>query len=128
MKKKRSKKFRLAVLFSMLILAGCTSAVPVKIMPYVGVTAYPPTDPASIMVLQSDPLRPHQTLGHVIVRPEDPLSFEEMDQVLRDAAASMGADAVVIIANMRMHAGANSLQMSAGHVISAVAIRYNDKT
>ncbi len=128
MKRKRNaaKMFRLAVLGCMLFLAGCASAVPVKIMPYVGVSTYPPTDPASVMVLQNDPLRPHKTLGHVIVEPEGTLSIDETEKILRHAAASMGAEAVVIMANMDMQAGADRWQMSGGHLITAVAIRYKD--
>ncbi len=128
MKRKRNaaKTFRLAVLGVMLFLAGCTTGVPVKVMPYVGVTLYPPTDPTSVMVLQTDPLRPHQTLGHVIVEPEDTLSVEETERILRDTAAAMGANAVVIIANMGMKEGVNRWQTWGGQVISAVAIRYKD--
>ena len=128
MKNKRNaaRTFGLAVLGGMLFLAGCASAVPVKVMPYVGVSLYPPKDPASVAVLQDDPLRPHKALGHVIVEPEHTLSIEETEQILRETAASMGADAVVIMANMAMQAGADIWMTSGGHLITAVAIRYKD--
>ena len=54
------------------------------------------------------------------------MSPVEIDQLLREAAGSMGANAVVMLANMNMVAGADSTQMWGGHVISAVAIRYTD--
>lgn len=92
-KRNAARTLCLAVLGGMLFLAGCTSGVSVKVMPYVGVSLYPPKDPASVAVLQDDPLRPHKTLGHVIVEPEHTLSIEETEQILRDAAASMGPDA-----------------------------------
>jgi hypothetical protein len=109
----------------MLFWAACTT--PVRIMPLVGASAYPPTDPASVMVMQTSPLRPHETLGHIVLEPENALSIEETERMLREAAAGMGAHAVVILANMKMEAGANSLQTSGGHVVSAVAIRYTDQ-
>ncbi len=119
------KTFSLGIFLCALFLAGC-AVPPVKIMPYPGVSSYPPTDPASIVVMETSPLRAHQTLGNVVLVPEHELSPSEVDQLLREAAGSMGAHAVIMLANMNMVAGANSAQMWGGHVISAVAIRYTD--
>ncbi len=115
-----------AVAASWLLTAGCVASVPVKIIPTVGLSSYPPTDPVSVTVLPVSPVRTHETLGQVVLEPVHPLSDAEINRLLRDAAGSMGAHAVVILANMNMQAGADWLQTSGGHIISAVAIRYTE--
>ena len=49
-------------------LTGCNT-VYVSSKQYLGVPNYPPTDPASIQVLQTAPTRPHVRLGEVTLRP-----------------------------------------------------------
>jgi hypothetical protein len=88
--------------------------------------AYSPTDPTTVMILRTQPLRPFETLGQIILEPEAALPVPEMEQKLRQAAASMGANAVVIISDMTMLAGSHRSEASGGQIISANAIRFKD--
>jgi hypothetical protein len=108
---------------SVLLVAGCTTANPVRVVPLVGVDRYPPTDPSTIMVLRAEPLRPFKTLGQIVLEPEAALSVPDMEQMLRQAAASMGANAVFITQDMAMQAGVSS---AGNQVVSAIAIRFTD--
>ena len=105
-----------AIFVSVMLLAGCASVAPVRIVPTEGTPHYPPTDPASVMVLRSEPPRPFETLGQVVLDPGHTLPVPEMEQKLREAAASMGANAVFIISDMTTLKGP----------IFAHAIRYKD--
>lgn len=109
------------------LFAGCTTtANTVRIMPTVGMPAYPPTDQSTIIILRTQPLSKFETLGQIILEPETALSVPEMEQKLRQAAASMGANAVVIISDMTMLAGSHRSEASGGQIISANAIRFKD--
>ena len=105
-----------AIFGSVMLLAGCAAVVPVRIVPAEGTPHYPPTDPASVTVLRSEPPRPFETLGQVVLDPGHTLPVPEMEQKLRQAAASMGANAVFIISDMTTLKGP----------IFAHAIRYKD--
>jgi len=119
------KAFWSIVLGSLLVIAACASP-PVRIMPFVGVSAYPPTDPANVMVLRTGPERPFERLGQIILEPEKPVSVQEIEQRLREAGAGMGANAVVIQADMTMQVGESRPEMAGGQIITAIAIRFKD--
>jgi hypothetical protein len=114
------KRFLACTALSLIVVvslfAGCTTtANTVRIMPTVGMPAYPPTDPTTVMILRAQPLSPFETLGQIILEPEAALSVPEIEQKLRQAAASMGANAVVFISDMTMLAVVNSsLPMPSG--------------
>ncbi|HBH86840.1 MAG TPA: hypothetical protein DDY17_04460 [Syntrophaceae bacterium] len=118
MKRKSDTLFILlvAIFGSVIILTGCAAVVPVRIVPTEGTPHYPPTDPASVMVLRSEPLRPFETLGQVVLDPGHTLPVQEMEQKLRKAAASLGANAVFIISDMTTLKGP----------VLAYAVRYKD--
>jgi len=105
-----------AIFSSVMLLAGCTAVAPVRIVPIEGTPHYPPTDPASVMVLRSEPPRPFETLGQVVLDPGHSLPVPEMEQKLRQAAASLGANAVFISSDMTTLKGP----------VFAYAIRYKD--
>jgi len=114
------------IIVAVSLFTGCPTANTVRIMPTVGMPAYSPTDPTKVMILRTQPLRPFETLGQIILEPEAALSVPEMEEKLRQAAASMGANAVVIISDMTMLAGSHRSEASGGQIISANAIRYKD--
>ncbi len=102
-----------AIIGSVMLLAGCVashSKLPLKGRRIIA------TDPASVMVLRSEPLRPFETLGQVVLDQGHTLPVPEMEQKLRHAAASIGANAVFIISDMTALKGP----------IFAYAIRYKD--
>jgi hypothetical protein len=96
---------------------------------------YPPTDPASAEILPTEPLRPHERLGEIALEPQpqgNP-SVMELEQKLREAAAKMGANAAVLIADRAMRMGAivtgpwygRQVTPEFQRFIVAVAVRYN---
>ena len=105
-------------------LAGCVASSPVRIVPLVGAPAYPPTDAASVAVLSAQPQIPYETLGQIVLEPEDMLPVPDMERMLRKAGASMGANAVVIMDDMYLQADAGPATKPRSQVVSAIAIRY----
>lgn len=121
----------LLVLATLSLTSGC-NYVSVNTKPYLGVPLYPPTNPADVEILRTEPLRPHERLGEVTLEPTGNPPVQEMEQKLREAAAKMGADAAVLVADRTMRMGATVSGPWYGRQISpdfqrfiiAVAIRY----
>jgi hypothetical protein len=124
----------LSLLGALLIVAsgtGCNT-IYVGSKQYLGVPNYPPTDPATIQVLQTQPTRPHVRLGEITLQPQGNPTKVQLEQKLRLAAAKMGADAVVIVADRTMVFGTTvmgpwwgqTVSPDVGRVIVGVAIRY----
>jgi hypothetical protein len=130
------KRHMLLTLFGAILLAalatGCNT-VYVQSKQYLGVATYPPTDPASVQVLQTQPTAAHVRLGEITLQPQGNPTKAEMEQKLRVAASKMGANAVVIVADQTMVFGTTvmgpwwgrTVSPDVGRVIVGVAIRYN---
>jgi hypothetical protein len=129
------QKFLLPILGAVTLLAlatGCHT-IYVSSKQYLGVASYPPTDPAAIQVLQTQPTAPHVRLGEITLQPQGNPTKLDMEQKLRVAASKMGANAVVIVADQTMVFGATvmgpwwgrTVSPDVGRVIVGVAIRYN---
>jgi hypothetical protein len=116
---------------SLPLLSGCAT-VSVRTVQYLGLPTYPPTAADTIEILHVEPLRPHQRLGEIILQPSGGPPVTEMENKLRDAAAKLGANAVVLVADRTERMGAiitgpwwgRSVDPTYGRVIVAVAIRY----
>lgn len=114
-----------------LLLAGCNT-VSVQSTESLGVPNYPPTSPDSVQVLNTAPTAPHIRLGEITVQPQGSPTREAIQAKLQQAAAKMGANAVVIVADRTQVMGAfvtgpwwgRSIQPETGRVIIGVAIRY----
>ena len=114
------------------LLTGCNT-VSIQSTSYLGTPNYPPTDPASVEILQTAPTKPHVRLGEITAEPSGNPTKEEIQQKLQVAAAKMGANAVVIVSDRTQIMGGvvtggwYDRQISAveGRVITGVAIRYN---
>jgi hypothetical protein len=78
------------------------------------------------MILRTQPLSPSENLGLIILEPETVMSVPEIEQKLRQVAASMGANAVFIMSDMTMLAGSHRSEASGGQIIHANAIRFKD--
>jgi len=120
------------VLAGLCLGTGCQS-VSINSNQYLGVPTYPPTDPASIQILRKEPTEPHVQLGEVRAEPSsDSVSAQKIETALRNAAAKMGANAVVIVFDRTEVTGAmivgpwygRSVQQIMGRVVVGVAIRY----
>jgi len=127
---------KLAALMSVpaaaLLLAGCNT-VSINSNQYIGVPSYPLSNPALVQILRKEPTRPHVQLGEVRAEPSsDSVSAQKIEAALQDAAAKLGADAVVIVYDRTQVTGAmvtgpwygRSVQTIVGRVIIAVAIKY----
>ena len=93
--------------------------------PYFG-----PTDPARVDLLRREPRRGHVRLGEVWIRPTWHMDRFYVEGTLREEAARMGADAVVIVADKYFNEGyVHSYWHGARPVyerqIVGIAIRYN---
>ena len=82
----------------LLAIAGCTS-IDARTTEYVGVPHAAPTSASSVQVLRTEPLRPHTRLGEIVIdasiEPAPPIT--DVEQKLREQAASIGGDAVVVV-------------------------------
>jgi hypothetical protein len=116
---------------ALLPLTACNT-VSTQTKQYLGVSTHPPTDPASVQVLQTPPEQPHVRLGEITVEPQGNPSTQEITAKLQAAAAKLGANAAVIVADQTQVMGAivtgpwwgRSISPTVGRVIVGVAIRY----
>ena len=81
-----------------LLLAGCNT-VSLNSTAYLGTPNFPPTDPASVEILQTAPTRPHIRLGEITAEPSGNPTKQEIEKKLQVAAAKMGANAVVVVSD-----------------------------
>jgi hypothetical protein len=121
----------LLAIFLLPLLAGCSS-VSIDTQQYLGLPTYPPTDPATVAILHEPPMRPHVRLGEVVAEPSGSPPVTEIENKLRQAAAKMGANAIVIVADRTERMGVvvtgpwwgRQINRVYGRVIVGVAIRY----
>ena len=114
-------------------VTGCQTGVSVSHTQAIGVPTFPPSDPAQVVILHTEPTRPHVRLGEVQVEPaSDKTPVADIEGALRSEAAKLGADAVVIVADRMQITGAyvmgpwwgRSVDTVQGRVIVGVAIKY----
>jgi hypothetical protein len=108
------------------LLAACATTNTVRVLPRVGLPLYQPTEPTAVMVLRGEPSRPFEVLGQIIIEPDADLPVPDIERMLRQEAARMGANAVVILSDMTMRVGESREEMTGGQVVVANAIRYKD--
>jgi hypothetical protein len=114
-------------------LVACTS-LDATTTPYAGAPHYPPSDPASVQILRTQPTKPHDRLGEIIVDVSThPATLGNgVEQKLRQEAAKMGADAVVVVYDRLQPLGAyvmggywdQSVETVTEHNVVGVAIKY----
>jgi hypothetical protein len=119
-------------IFGLAIVTGCQT-VAVNSTQEIGGPTFPPTDPATVQILRTEPTRPHVRLGEVRAEPSDEnVSAAKIEEALRKAAAKMGANAAVVVYDHTQVTGAyvtgpwygRSIETIQGRVVVAVAIRY----
>jgi len=104
---------RLAGLLGLLLIAALASiltscaSVDATSAQYVGVSHYPPSDPAAVQILRAAPKEPHERLGEVVIDastdPAPPVS--KVEEKVRAEAAKIGADAAVIVTDRIQNEG-----------------------
>ncbi|SDZ50127.1 hypothetical protein [Pseudomonas sp. NFIX28] len=87
-----------ALIASVLMLSACAT-VDAQTTAYVGVEHPAPTLPSEVKVLRVEPTRSNVQLGEILINasvdPAPPIT--QVEQKLREEAAKLGADAVVIV-------------------------------
>jgi len=99
-----------------LVTAACSS-VHTSMRPRVGAPNLAPTNPAQIEVLHRPPVHPFVRLGRIRATPQGGADQEQVETALRKAAASMGANAILIEHNS---------DAESGSVVEAQAIAYRE--
>jgi len=116
----------------LLIGAGCNTVSTSRVQ-YLGVPKLPPSDPAQVQILRTEPTRPHIRLGEIRAEPSsESVDVTKIENALRQQAAKLGADAAVVVYDRTQVTGAyvtgpwfgRSVQEIQGRVIVAVAIKY----
>jgi len=88
----------LPILALLMFMAGFVSCYhPYGYRFYPGTLRFAPTNPANVELLRRDPRREHIQLGEVWIRPDRGMDRPYVEGLLREQAAAMGADAVVIV-------------------------------
>lgn len=84
--------------FLTVVLSGCSS-IDARTTEYVGAPHSTTVDPTHVEVLRSEPTRKHVRLGETIIDAsiEPPPPISEVEQKLREQAASIGGDAAVVV-------------------------------
>ncbi len=132
MKKTVARLFSFAALAGLVAVTGCNT-VSTSSRQYLGGPSFPPSDPAQVQILRTEPTRPNVQLGQVQAEPSSSsVSNLQIEQALQKSAAKMGANAVVIVADRTQIMGATvsgplwarSVNTISGRVIIGVAIRY----
>jgi hypothetical protein len=127
-----------AVLFHMIgalavlmFAAGCSS-IEVATTPAIGAPTLPPTDPASVQVLQGPPSQQFTELGQVTLEADTDTANAQIEAKLQQGAAKLGANAVFITEDRTQAVGADvlggplaggELAPEVGRVIRAKAVR-----
>ncbi len=89
-----TKKIIVIVLLSILS-AACARTTGIDLYP--GAPRLAPTYPGEVVLLRHDPRRPHIQLGEVWIKPEPGWSPAFVENKLREQAARIGAQALVIV-------------------------------
>jgi len=117
---------------SLCLVTGCQT-VSTSYTQDIGAPTYPPTNPASVQILRTQPTRKHVALGQVRAEPSsETMPVTKIEAALQKAAAKLGADAAVVIYDKTQPEGAmvvggylnRTVVPIEGRVIVAVAIKY----
>ncbi len=87
---------RSKIIVLILLAAVLVSCSPVRVHMYRGAPHFRPTSPQSVDLLRREPPRPHIAFAELVYKPSPRASRHEVDWVLRERAARIGADAVII--------------------------------
>lgn len=122
-----------ALIASMLTLSACAT-VDAQTTAYVGVEHPAPTLASEVQVLRVAPTRPNVRLGEILidasVDPAPPIT--EVEQKLREQAATLGANAVVVVYDQIQPVAAyvtgplwsRDIETIQGRKLKGIAIRY----
>ena len=117
---------------TLLVATGCQS-VSTTATQYIGVPQSAPVDPTHVQILRTEPTRPNVRIGEVRAVTSSPdVAVSKIEESLREKAAKIGADAVVVVHDTTQVTGAQvvggwfnrSIMTTEGRVIIGIAIKY----
>jgi hypothetical protein len=116
-----------------MLLVGCNT-VHIETKQDLGLPRFAATDPASVAILREPPSKPNIRLGEVYARPQGSPTVTQIEDKMRQAAARMGANAVVIVSDRNHFMGhivtgpwyARQVSPDYQRFIVGVAIRYTE--
>jgi len=124
----KTKSLAIALLAVLLAgTVGCYQTYGARYYPHM--RNFPPTSPAQVVLLRSEPRRAHIALGEVWIRPRYYMDRYQVESMLKEKAARMGADAVVIVRDKYYREGVvynywrGSRAVYERHIVG-IAIRY----
>jgi hypothetical protein len=120
-----------AAFILLLVGVGC---IQVQTRQNIGLPTYPATDPGMVQVLRTAPTRPNIRIGEITVEPNSGASVVAIEKKFQQAAAKIGANAVVIVSDRNQVMGmimtgpwyGSEVSPEMARVIVGVAIRYTD--
>jgi hypothetical protein len=87
---------RAKALVVVLLAAMLVSCSPVRVHMFPGAPHFRPTSPESVDLLRREPPRPHVAFAEIVYKPSARVGRHEVDWILRERAARIGAHAVII--------------------------------
>ena len=86
----------IAAVAALFVGTGCNT-ISKTTTQYVGVPKSPPSDPANVQVLRTEPTRAHVRLGEMRLEPSSQsVDVTKIDLALRQQAAKLGAVAIAV--------------------------------
>ena len=122
-------KWPAALLLAVLAVTFVSCYRPYGYRFYPDTPRFAPTHPASVDLLRREPRRDHLRLGEVWIRPDPRMNRYDVEGLLREKAARMGADALVIVADRFFREGVvynywrGPMRVYERHIVG-IAIRY----
>jgi hypothetical protein len=85
--------------FFSLCLCACATGLETTTTPYVAAPQLAPTDPATVKIVRTEPLEPHDRLGEVMIDMSItyPPPIETVEARLAEESAKLGANGVVVV-------------------------------
>lgn len=124
------KMKRLSIMLLATLLLGVVACYrPYGARFYPDVPRFAPTNPPSVELLRREPRRDHIALGEVWIRPRYHMDRFYVESMLREKAAAMGADALVIVRDRYYREGVvysywrGPRRVYSRHIVG-IAIRY----
>jgi len=89
----------MGLLLAALTFGVCScSSISTHTTPYAGAPQQPPTQPANVRILRFEPTQPYQQLGEIVLNvPDTSQPHENVEDKLKQEAANLGADAVIVV-------------------------------
>jgi len=94
-----SSNLRATAAFFSLYLCACATSLETTTTPYVAAPQLAPTDPATVKIVRTEPLEPHDRLGEVMIDMSItyPPPIETVEAKLAEESAKLGANGVVVV-------------------------------